>query len=268
MSQDSNPASLVLSTEIDAGVSSASFGWVRRPGAALPVVLVVSLVTFAAVCYLHFGEHVRAYQVMDDPASYARLEWYTGLLSNLVVLLWCASAVVCGFAGLLLRGSGDTYLRRLSQFLVLLAVSSLWLTFDDLLLLHEQVARHLVGREHQHAGEGLLFALYGAVMASCFWRFRRTIAQTEYVLLIGAIVSLLASAAIDVGFQLELGGNNFFRETVLSVTWGAPFIDIAEEMLKLNGAMLWFVYFIRTGLSGVQDVMSKGSREPAMWGST
>ena len=259
-----------MPSEIDAGVTrpSNSFGWRRRPGTVLPVVLMVSLATFAAVCYLHFGQQVRAYQLMDDPVSYAKLEWYTGVLSQVVVLLWCASAAVCGFAGLLMRGSGDTRLCRLSQFLLLLAVSSLWLTFDDLLLLHEQVARHLVGREYQDAGEGLLFVLYAVVMASCFWRFRTTIAQTEHILLAGSVVSLLASAAIDVGFQLELGGNNLFRETVLSVAWGAPVIDIAEEMLKLNGAMLWFVYLMRTGYSAVEDVMPERASDSARLGPT
>jgi len=246
----------------------ASIGWPSGPGAFLPVVLTISLVVFATVGYLHFGERVRAYQLMDDPVAYAGLEWYTGVLSQVVVLLWCASAAVCGFAGLLMRGSGDTYLHRLSRFLVLLAVSSAWLTFDDLLLLHEQVARHLVGREYQHHGEGVLFVFYAVVMAGCFWRFRRTIARTDYILLIGAIVSLLASAAIDVGFQLELGGNNLFRETVLSVSWGAPFIDISEEMLKLNGAMLWFVYCMRTGLGGVRGIVSARAPDVTALGST
>jgi hypothetical protein len=190
------------------------------------------------------------------------------VLSQVVVLLWCASAAVCGFAGLLIRGNGDAHLRRLSQFLLVLAVASLWLTFDDLLLLHEQFARHLVGREYQHHGEGLLLVLYAVVMASCFWRFRATIAQTEYVLLIGALVSLLASAAIDVGFQLELDGNNLFRETVLSVSWGASFIDISEEILKLNGALLWFVYFMRTGLGGVRGVISAQAPDIGARGST
>ena len=242
-------------------------GWRLRPGLLLLVVLMLSLVTSVSVGYLHFGERVRAYQLMDDPASYAQVEWYTGVLSNVVVLLWCAAAAICGFAGFLLRASDDTRLRASRRFLLLLAVSSLWLTFDDLLLLHEQLARHLVGREYQHHGEGVVFALYGFVMASCFWRFRATIARTEYALLIGAVVSLLASAAIDVSFQLEMNGNNLFRETILSIWWGASFIDITEEMLKLNGALLWFAYLVRTSLSGVREVISEHASDSAARGT-
>ncbi len=259
---DLSTASMPAAFDSNAKAPPGSVGWPRRPGSWLPVALAVTLAISALVGYLHFEDRVPAYQLMDDPASYAHLEWYTGVLSNVVVLLWCASAAVCGFSGLLSRGSDDAHLQRLSQFLGLLALSSLWLTFDDLLLLHEQVARHLVGREYQHHAEGLVFALYAVVMAACFWRFRATIARTEHALLIGAVVSLLASAAIDVAFQLEMDGNNPFRETILSVSWGPPFIDITEEMLKLNGALLWFAFLTRTGLSAVRGRIPEHPGDP------
>jgi hypothetical protein len=265
MIRESNQISLAMPSETDACAPglSPSAGLLPVPRPALPAVLIISLATFAVVCYLHFDDRVRAYQLMDDPVSYAKLEWYTGVLSNAVVLLWCASAAVCVFAGLLLWGAGDAHLQQLGRFFALFAAVNVWLMIDDLLLIHEQVARLLVGRASQHAGEGLEFALYAAIIAGGMWRFRTTIARTDSVLLTGAIVSLLASAAIDVGFQLELGGDNLFRETVLSVSWGPGLIDISEEILKLNGAMLWFVYFLRTGLSGASDVVSRRARELA-----
>lgn len=256
MFRDSSSATLVLPSEIHAGVGvpDASFGRRRRPGAVLPLTLLVGIVAFVVVCYLHFGRDVPAYQLMDDPASYAKLEWYTGMLSNVVVLLWCAAAAVCGFAGYLLPRNRDSDLGRLGQFVALLAVFSLWMTLDDMLLLHEQISRHLAGREYQHHAEGVLFVLYGVVLAGFFWRFRATIARTDFAFLIGAVVCLLASAAIDVAFQLELGGNNLFRETILAVQWGSSFIDITEEMLKLTGAMFWFVYCVRAACRGLKDM--------------
>jgi hypothetical protein len=80
MIRESTTAILTLPPEIDAGVTvpSGSFGWRWRPGAVLPLVLMVSLATFALVCYLHFGRHVRAYQLMDDPVSYARRSCCSG----------------------------------------------------------------------------------------------------------------------------------------------------------------------------------------------
>ncbi len=226
-------------------------------------VLLLSLIAFAIVGWLHFDERVRAYQLLDDTTSYAGVKWYTGLFSYLGVLLWCASAAVCGFAALLLREHSASGARNLATFLAVLAAANLWMTFDDLFVVHEQLARLFAGEASQHAIEGVIFFLYAVLLAICFWWFRETIAHTEYALLIAAIVSLVASMAIDVGFQLEMDGNHLFRETVLSVSWGPPVIDIAEEILKLNGAMLWFVYLVRTGLAGVRDWIDSAVRVPA-----
>jgi hypothetical protein len=240
-----------------------SLGNARAWAPVLAGVLLISGITFAIVCYLHFEERVQAYQLMDDAAYSAGLAWYTGALSYAVVLMWCASAAVCGFAGFIVRDSPEPQIRVLSWFVLVLSASSLWLTLDDLFLVHEQMARHLVGRESQHAGEGAIFTLYAGIMAICFWRFRGTIARTDYPLLIGAVASLRASAAIDVAFQLELDGNNLFRETVLSVSWGPPAIDITEEILKLNGAILWLAYGARVALLAVRDGMAAPGPEMA-----
>jgi len=219
-------------------------------------VLLASAFAFAVVAYLHFDDHIPAYQLLDDTTDFSGVKWYTGLLSNLVILLWCASAAVCGFAGLSLRRLATPEQQNLSRLLLLLAAANVWIMFDDLLLVHEQVARLVFGKEWQHVGEGLIFAAYASVVALVLWKYRATIEQTQYLILLAALASFGASIAIDVLFQLELNGNNLFRETVLSVSWGATVIDILEEIFKLNGAMLWFLYLTRTGLDGLQDAIS------------
>ncbi len=135
-----------------------------------------------------------------------------------------------------------------------MAVANLWMLVDDLWLIHEQLARLVFGKESQHTGEGLIFIVYAALIGSTFWHFRETIRTTQYLLLLVAIGSLGLSMAIDVSFQLELDGRNTFRETVLSVSWGANAIDIAEEILKLNGALLWIFYFAQTSYRGVRSI--------------
>jgi hypothetical protein len=231
---------------------AVSLDKLRASGPVLAVALLISLVMFAIVGYLHFAERVPAYQLIDDPAPYLGVEWYTGLLSHLGVLLWCASAAVCGFAGYVLLDNGGARRHELSRLLLLFAVANLWLALDDLLLIHEQLARQLFGFESRHAGEGLILAVFAGLMALVFWTFRATIGRTEYLLLIAAILSLGASVAIDVGFQLEMDGNNPFREAVFSVSSGPHVNYIAEEILKLNGAMLWFAYVWRTAIAGVR----------------
>ena len=118
------------------------------------------------------------------------------------------------------------------------------------------MARLVFGRESQHTGEGLIFIVYAALIGSNFWHFRETIRTTQYLLLLAAVGSLGLSMGIDVSFQLDLNGRNTFRETVLSVSWGANAIDIAEEILKLNGALLWLFYFAQTSFRGVRDTMA------------
>ena len=222
----------------------------------LLVALVLCLAVLALITYLHFDDHVHAYQLLDDSTSWAGVKWYTGFLSHVVVLLWCASAALCGFATTALRGSDDAELRGLCRFLSVMAVVNIWLTLDDLFLFHEQTARLLVGRSSQHEIEGVIFGLYALSLAAIFWWHRTVIARMDYPLLGMAIVSLLASAAVDVAFQLEMDGANIFRETVLSVSWGPTVTDITEEVLKLNGAVLWLSFFFLGGFAGVRQLVA------------
>jgi len=60
---------------------------------------------------------------------------------------------------------------------------------------------------------------------------------------------------IDVLLTLDMGGNNFFLDAVLSVSWGGPIIDLTEEILKLNGVLIWFLYLFRTGYFVVRAEM-------------
>lgn len=228
--------------------------WIARSSFEILLAgLVVSLAVFAIVGFLHFDDRTPAYQLLDDPTDFSGVKWYTGLFSNLVVLFWCASATVCGFAGYSLKGSSSIDVQELSRMLLWLCAANIWIMLDDLLLVHEQAARLTFGKEFQHFGEGLILAIYIGAVGSLLWRYRATIVRREPLVLLAAVASLGASIAIDVGFQLELGGNNPFRETVLSVSWGATVIDIAEEILKLNGALLWFVYWTRIGLAAVRE---------------
>lgn len=223
---------------------------------AAPVVLaglLLSLVAFSVAGYLHFDDRVLLYQLIDDPAPFVGLPWYTGSLSYFGVLLWCASASACAMAGALLLESAALHRRQLSRLLLLLAGVNLWFCLDDLLLIHEELAEKFFGWESRHKGEALIFAVYAVLAVVFFWRFRAIFAQTEMLLLAVAVVCFAASIAIDVVLTLDMGGNNIFLDTVLSVSWGGPIIDLTEEILKLNGVLIWFVYLFRAGFFAVRD---------------
>ncbi len=84
--------------------SSPSSDMARNSWSLLAIASILSVAAYGIVGYLHFEGYIPAYQLLDDPTDYAGVKWYTGLVSNLVVLLWCASSTVCAFAGLVLRG--------------------------------------------------------------------------------------------------------------------------------------------------------------------
>jgi hypothetical protein len=223
------------------------------------IIATVGLITLGTslfIAFLHFEEHVSVYRLISDPAPFVGMPWYFGSLSHAGVLIWTASAAVCAFAAMLLWNSVSRDRRRLSRLLAILGVGSLWMALDDLLLIHEQIGRLMFDDDSRHTGEALVFGAYALLMLGCLVWYRETVAQTEVALLLAAIVSLGVSVTIDTVLQLDMGGNNYFLEIVLSRSWGGPTIDIIEDLLKLNGGMLMLAYFFRTGVVAMQSEMN------------
>jgi hypothetical protein len=215
----------------------------------------MTLGTSLFIAFLHFEGHVSVYRLISDPAPFVGMPWYFGSLSQAGVLIWIASASVCAFAARLLWNSGALDQRRLSRLLTILGAGSLWMALDDLLLIHEQLGRLMFDQESRHTGEALVFGAYALMMLGCLVRYRECVEQTEVAILFAALLSLAASVAIDTVLQLDIGGNNFILEIVLSRSWGGPTIDIIEDLLKLNGGMLMLAYFARTGIVAIQREM-------------
>ncbi|MGH2561833.1 MAG: hypothetical protein ACRDJH_22450 [Thermomicrobiales bacterium] len=86
----------------------------RATAPVLIAALIILAGTFLIVSILHFQERVSAYQLIDDPAPFAGLESYTGVLSHAGVILWTAAVTVCAFGGALLAGSAVRSTRELS----------------------------------------------------------------------------------------------------------------------------------------------------------
>jgi hypothetical protein len=217
------------------------------------IIVLISVGIAVTIGFLHFADHVSVYRLISDPAPFVGMPWYFGSLSNAGVLLWTASAAVCLFVARLLWQSADRGRRRLSRLLTILGAGSLWFALDDLLLVHEQLGRLMFDEESRHTGEALVFGVYALFMLGCFVWYRDTVAQTAVVLLYAALFFLGVSVAIDTILQLDMGGNNYVLEIVLSRSWGGPTIDIVEDILKLCGSMLMLAYFFETGYIAIRQ---------------
>jgi hypothetical protein len=122
-----------------------------------------------------------------DPASVGRgLEYYTGALSYLTVLVWWTGAVVAVFTGLACR--------RDPRAVPLVTGGALmgWLGLDDLYMLHEAFF------PRRGVSERGLIASYGA--AALLWSvvFRDFIRRSEWPLLLSAAALFVAATVFDV----------------------------------------------------------------------
>lgn len=148
---------------------------------------------------------------------------YTGVLSNLGILFWTASATISIFtAGVLMippTQAQEPHTRNAIFFLLAMGLLSALLLFDDLLLLHEKVYPK-VGLP-----EKLAFGLYGLLFLITLIRFRTFFLKTDFLLL-----------AIGFGFMaLSIVVDTFPED------WSS-FHHLFEDGFKFLGVVGWCTY--------------------------
>ena len=163
-----------------------------------------------------------------DPTTVAGIHPLTGLLSNIGVITWCATATICFFSSAVLR------LRRQSgEYVSFLAGSGLLtalLLFDDFFLLHDYILPI-----HFGVSEKAFLLVYAVLMIVGLVRFREAILKTEYVVLLIGLGFLGASLIID-ALQSNIGSLIGSGRILL------------EDGFKLLGITGWFGYFLHSCL--------------------
>lgn len=187
-------------------------------GVYFPAGLVVGLVVVASeLTGLPVSTFTR------DPAQVTQSSPYVGFLSNLGILLWCASAAVCFLAfGLLRTRPGET---TAAGFFLASALLSTWLLLDDLFLLHEEFLWRQLG-----LGERKIFAGYGLLVLLYLAYYRRVIIRDSNGLLLLLALGWFALAMV------------FDR-----VRHHQPDLNqLLEDAPKFFGLATWLAYFGRT----------------------
>jgi hypothetical protein len=163
---------------------------------------------------------------MRDTTVVARVPFYFGAISNIGILLWCATASMCLLtSGVLHRVS--TRSKDKLFFLGAALITSV-LMIDDLFLVHEAL-----GPLYLALPSDAFFVSYGVLALAFFLYYYRFILHTDYILLLLGMVFLAGSVVLDL-----LADNNLLL-SIMST--GVQYF--LEDGFKLLGIAGWFSYF-------------------------
>ena len=160
---------------------------------------------------------------MLNPTEFMDVPFYTGIMANLGILLWTATASICLFIAILLSQLVGKVWKDF--FLVFGLLTSL-LLLDDLLRIHDEILPVYFGIKGDVIGIG-----YFLLTLLCLLRYRALIFQYPYTFLMMALGLFAVSVAIDIAPPFIK--NRFSVADLL----------FFEDSAKLLGIANWLAYF-------------------------
>ncbi len=193
----------------------------------LPTLLLLALAWFQPIYPI--GELFR------DPLAVAELSdaccrVHFGLISNIGVLGWCATASGLLFAFLLLATHKSP--RVVLVFLGASALLTGWLTLDDMFLVHEDVLPAL------GLSEEVIYVGYGCLGLAYLISSSKIILAARYPMLVIAIGLLGFSVVVDWFFNLDSDLRLFVEDGAKLMgiaAWGSFHIETAYQLVRKHG---------------------------------
>lgn len=167
-------------------------------------------------------------ELTRDVTAIANIHPLSGLLSNLGILLWCATASVCFFAMFILHKSRLT---GYSSFLFSAAMLTTYLMLDDAFLIHEHFVHNLL-----NINQIIVPIALGLFMIVFVLVYRQIILKSNYLILVVSLVFLAASVFID---SIP---HRWFE-------WDRWWKFFLEDGTKWIGICFWCSYFVQTSYS-------------------
>ena len=187
----------------------------------------IYLVLFVAPCLFLAVLAIQPFVALDllvrDPLAAAHAPAYYGFVSNVGVVVWCATAAVCLFAAVV-RWHAGAEERREAWFLAYGGSLTTVLMLDDFFMLHETVFPF-----HLFIPEIFVFGAYGLGMLVYLVLFYRTILSLEPVLL-GLCLGFLG---------LSMVGDMLWEQP--DGVWSS----LIEDGSKFLGICLWCAFHLR-----------------------
>lgn len=176
-----------------------------------------------------------------DLAAIANLNPLSGALSNLGILLWCASMSICLFSSLVLRNISTKDVRL---FLVSSGLLSGYLLFDDLFQFHEILAQKYLGIKQ-------VFVVVSIILATASYLIfcRKIILKTNILLLACALGFLALSVVVD----------QFLEPYLWRLGQWSLFV---EDGAKWIGIFCWFAYLATTAQYFLRKAFAGGATAP------
>ena len=195
-----------------------------------PIVFISSSIIAPIFIYLSiiglsnaFG--IESTLVIRDLAQTCGYPMGVGLISNLGILIWAASASIALFSSL----SGLIEKRENSNFLLLGGILTLILCLDDFFLLHDK-----------YIGPDFLYITYSIIGIYILIKFRNIILNIDFSAFIIAVFFLTSSILFDKYIQ-EIFPKNYIN------------IQLFEEGFKFIGIVCWMNFWWKASIKSLRS---------------
>jgi len=183
-------------------------------------------------------DRVPIYYLTLDPIAVGNeaLPFYTGALSNIGILFWCAATTVCWFCFALLLELRAKH--KLQIFFLASGALTALLLFDDLFVLHS------IGfPQYLKIPEESIVFIYLGIVIGYLTIFHPIILSTEnisftFALIFFGLSILLDKEVFPMPDRWFDNGNNL----------------LLEDGFKILGIVSWFYYFVQLGITEIKKV--------------
>jgi len=192
---------------------------------------ILPVIGLSAVALISVRSGIPMYKFMRDPSRIGDISPLAGVISNIGVLMWCASAAICLFSWTLLRYRENT--AQFVRFVLYFGFMTIILLIDDLFLGHESISAFGIS-------DKVIYGVYVVIVLCGILTFKDTILKTEYSVLLVALCFFALSIFFDIiqhYIQAVLGQWRIFL----------------EDGFKLLGIIGWFGYWSSCCFSKINE---------------
>jgi len=188
----------------------------------------MTLVFMALVYVTSIKYNIPFKEITGDPALTFKAHPFTGIVSNIGVLLWAGACSILIFSYVILKDKKEHI------FLLCSGLITSILLIDDLFMFHDYIFYSIGLNQY------VMYGIYLVIFIAYFGFFKKTILQSpQIILLILAFGFLGSSVLLDI--TLENDGLQYFF----------------EDGLKLLGITSWFLFYTNYSLKRITPFLKQ-----------